>query len=121
MPAVNLLSNVAIKAALKAALGADKPKRISDGDGLYLEVRPGGSGWWRLRYFLDGKERMLSLGTYPEVPLVLARERRDEARQMVAAGQDPSEARKAEKAVRRQQLAEASPAPAASSSSPASG
>ena len=71
---------------------------IKDGDGLTLIARPDGAGWWRLRYWLSSRENRLSLGTYPEVPLKLARERRDEARRLVAAGTDPSEARKAEKA-----------------------
>ncbi|HOB95147.1 MAG TPA: integrase arm-type DNA-binding domain-containing protein [Aquabacterium sp.] len=106
MPAVNLLSDLGIKAALKAGKQADAPKRLLDGDGLHLEVRPGGSGWWRLRYRFAGKEGMLSLGTYPEVPLSLARERRDAARKLIAAGTDPSLARKEEKAARQQQQTE---------------
>lgn len=53
MPAVNKHSTLAIKAALKAGPGAGKAKRISGGDGLVLEVRPGGVGWWRLRYFFQ--------------------------------------------------------------------
>lgn len=106
MAGVNALTDLSIKAALRAGKTAEKPKRLSDGDGLHLEVRPGGGAWWRLRYRFDGKEQMLSLGTYPEVPLVLARERRDAARRMIAAGTDPSQARKAEKAARQQQQAE---------------
>ena len=106
MAGVNALTDLGIKAALRAGKTAEKPKRLSDGDGLHLEIRPGGGAWWRLRYRFDGKEQMLSLGTYPEVPLVLARERRDAARRMIAAGTDPSQARKAEKAARQQQQAE---------------
>ena len=98
MAATDILSDKAIKAALKAAVTAGKARKISDGGGLVLEARPTGAGWWRLRYWMDGREGMLSLGTYPEVPLKLARERRDEARALVAAGTDPSEARKAGKA-----------------------
>lgn len=54
--------------------------------GLGLEVQPTGSKWWRLRYRFDGKEKMLSLGVYPDVGLKEARERRDKARQDVAQG-----------------------------------
>ena len=98
MAAINTLSDKSIKAAIKAAAAAGKPRKLSDGGGLVLEARPNGVGWWRVRYWLGGKEGMLSLGTYPDVPLALARERRDGMRKMIAAGTDPSEARKAEKA-----------------------
>ena len=102
MAASDLLTDKAIRAALKAALKAasesGKARKISDGAGLVLDVRPTGAGWWRLRYWLDGKERMLSLGTYPDTSLAQARAKRDEARRQVAAGTDPSGARKADKA-----------------------
>ena len=98
MAATDILSDKAIKAAIKAAGIAGKARKISDGGGLVLDARPTGAGWWRMRYWIDGREGMLSLGTYPEVPLKLARERRDEARALVAAGTDPSDARKADKA-----------------------
>ena len=73
--------------------------RLKDERGLYLEVRPEGGKWWRLRYWLNSKEGRLSLGTYPDVSLKMARERRDEARRLIAQGIDPSDARKAQKAV----------------------
>jgi integrase len=72
----------------------EKPKRIFDGDGLYIELRPNGGKWWRFKYRFDGKEKSLSFGTYPDVPLALARARRTEARMLVAAGTDPSAVRK---------------------------
>lgn len=97
MAATDTLTVKAIEAALKAAQVAGKPKRVSDGSGLYFEARPSGAGWWRLRYWNGGKENMLSLGTYPDVRLKLARERRDEARSALAAGTDPSNKRKADK------------------------
>jgi integrase len=100
MAATETLSDKAIRAALKAATEAGKPRKISDGGGLVLEARPTGAGWWRFRYWIDKREGMLSLGTYPEVPLKLARERRDEARKLIAAGGDPSAERKTEKAAR---------------------
>ena len=92
------LSDKAIKAALKKANVAGEPSTINDGDGLSLIARPDGAGWWRLRYWLASRENRLSLGTYPEVSLSDARKRRDEARRLVAAGTDPSEQRKADKA-----------------------
>ena len=91
MAATDTLTDKAIKAAIKAAIKLEKPKRISDGGGLYFEARPTGAGWWRLRYWSGGKEGMLSLGTYPDVPMKLARERRDEKRKGHAAGTNPSE------------------------------
>lgn len=65
-----------------------------------LEVQPSGAKWWRLRYRFGGKEKMLSLGTHPEVSLKDARERRDDARKDIAAGIDPGAKRKAEKETR---------------------
>ena len=97
MAAINTLDDKTIKAALKKAKAAGKALKLSDGAGLVFEARPTGAGWWRLRYWSGGKEGMLSLGTYPDVPLKLARQRRDEARATVAAGADPSEKRKAGK------------------------
>lgn len=76
----------------------DKPYKMTDGAGLFLLVTPAGGKWWRFKYRFGGKEKLLSFGTYPEVSLADAREKRAEARKMVAAGIDPSEARKAKKA-----------------------
>ena len=100
MAATDILSDKAIKAAIKAAVVTGKAKRIGDGGGLYLEARPGGGGWWRLRYWRDSREGMLSLGTYPETRLREARIRRDDVRRLIAAGGDPSATRKIEKADR---------------------
>ena len=54
---------------IRTAKPADKPKRLFDGGGLYLEVSPKGGKWWRLKYRFGGKEKRLSLGVYPEVTL----------------------------------------------------
>lgn len=91
-------TNTLTDAAIRKAKPGDKPRKLSDGGGLYLELPPNGGKWWRLKYRIGGKEKRIGLGTYPEVPLADARKRRDEARAMVAAGTDPSEARKAGKA-----------------------
>lgn len=84
--------------AIKNAKPADKAKRMFDGGGLYLEVSPKGGKWWRLKYRFLGKEKRLSLGVYPDISLKVARDRRDEARKLLAEGVDPSENRKAQKA-----------------------
>lgn len=73
-----------------------KTIKLPDGQGMHLEVTPAGGKWWRLRYRF-GKEKMLSLGTYPAVSLKEARERRDDARRLIASGVDPSAHRKAVK------------------------
>lgn len=86
--------------ALKTAKPQEKPYRLSDSGGLYIEVAPSGGKWWRLKYRFEGKEKRLSLGTYTEVSLKDARERRDEARKLVAAGVDPSVHRQATKAAK---------------------
>jgi integrase len=84
--------------AVRNAKPSTKTVRLRDERGLYLEVSPKGGKWWRLRYTFQGKENMLSLGVYPDVSLKDARERRDEARKLIANGIDPSAARKEEKA-----------------------
>ena len=83
--------------AIKNFKPKDKPVRLADERGLYLLLNPNGSRWWRFDYRFDGKHKTLSFGVYPDVPLKLARERRDEARNLVALGSDPGAQRKAEK------------------------
>ena len=95
-----LLNDKAIRSALKRVAESGKPETLNDGGGLTLIVRPDGVGWWRLRYFQDTRENRLSLGTYPVISLAAARDRRDEARQLLVAGKDPSEERKQDKAAR---------------------
>jgi integrase len=75
----------------------DKPYLITDGNGLHLLINTNGSKLWRLRYRFGGKQNMLGLGTFPEVTLAEARQRRDEARRLLAKGIDPSAQRKADK------------------------
>lgn len=84
--------------AIKNAKPGLKPVKLFDGGGMYLEIAPSGGKWWRLKYRCDGKEKRLSLGTYPITGLKAAREKADQARALLAHGQDPSEARKADKA-----------------------
>jgi hypothetical protein len=99
----NTLSDKTIRAAIKAATESGKVQPLTDGAGLSLLVQPSGAGWWRLRYWLAGKENRISLGTYPAVTLAEARRKRDEARTQVATGTDPSEARKDAKASQQRQ------------------
>src|SRR5690606_27280429 len=80
-----------------------KPVKLTDGNGLYLEVKPSGSKLWRYRYRLDGKENLFAIGSYPGVSLSDARAERDAAREHVRAGRHPSHVRQTEKA---KQLAE---------------
>ena len=86
--------------AIKNAKPKEKAYRISDGKGLYLEITPNGSKRWRFRYFFDGKEKLISLGVYPEISLKEARERHLEARNKVANDIDPSAERQLKKASR---------------------
>lgn len=72
-----------------------KTERHFDGGGLYLEVSPKGGKWWRFKYRLAGKEKRLSLGTYPDTPLKAARDKADQARKLLAANVDPGAERKA--------------------------
>ena len=76
-----------------------------DERGLFLIVTPTGGKWWRFRFTFDGKEKLLSLGTYPDVSLKDARERRDANRKLLANGVNPSENRKMQKSVRADQAA----------------
>ncbi len=87
-----------VDTTVRNATPAEKPKKLFDSGGLYLEVSPTGGKWWRLKYRFGGKEKRLSLGVYPDVSLRDARERRDKARKLLANEVDPSEHRKAKKA-----------------------
>ena len=84
-------------AKVRNAKPGEKPIKLYDGRGLYLEVSPAGGKWWRFKYRFGGKEKRLSLGVYPDVKLGEARNRRDEARRLLASGIDPSVHRKAQK------------------------
>lgn len=85
---------------VKRTKPAEQPYRLADGKGLYLQVMPNGSRYWRMKYRFDGKEKVASFGVYLEVPLTKARERCLEARKLLAAGIDPSEQKKEDKRVR---------------------
>ncbi|MEA4636682.1 tyrosine-type recombinase/integrase [Klebsiella pneumoniae] len=78
----------------------EKAYQLADGAGLYPEVVPSGSRYWRMKYRFNGKEKRLAFGVYPAVSLAQARALRDEAKKKLAEGIDPSFAKKEEKLVR---------------------
>src|ERR1017187_4170470 len=71
-----------------------KPYKLADSGGLFLLVQSSGSKWWRYKYRFGGKEKLLALGSYPETTLAMARKRHLEARELVAVGEDPGEAKR---------------------------
>jgi integrase len=83
--------------AIKNARSRESQYKLFDGAGLFLLVAPAGGKWWRLKYRFGGKEKLLSLGTYPLVSLKEARERREEAKKLLANGIDPGLHRQAVK------------------------
>ena len=87
-----------------AAKPKEKAYKLADGAGLYLEVVPSGSRYWRMKYRFNGKEKRMAFGVYPAVSLAQARALRDEAKKKLAEGIDPSFAKKEEKLVRDVQL-----------------
>lgn len=96
--------SISSDAAIRSIRPGDERKRLSDGDGLYLLLfLKGGSHAWRFDYSYYGVRKTLSLGTYPDTGLKLARQKSDEARQLLAAGIDPSQHRKDKKAEYLQQ------------------
>ena len=86
--------------AIRNAKPSEKPVKMTDSGGLYLLLRPNGSRWWRLDYRYNGKRKTLSMGVYPDVGLKDARNKRDEARKLLASDVDPGENRKAIKAAK---------------------
>jgi integrase len=91
--AENLLSEKTVRAAKPDT----KAYKMGDGKGMYLLVQPSGTKCWRLKYQLDGKEKLLALGVFDDVGLALARDRRDEARKLIARGIDPVVAKRRER------------------------
>lgn len=87
--------------AIRNARPREKPYKLYDGAGLFLLVTPAGGRWWRLKFRLGGKEKLLSLGTYPTTGLKEARARREDARKLIAQGIDPGAQRQAVKAAAR--------------------
>lgn len=82
---------------IRSAKPGPKAYKLFDSGGLYLEVSTTGGKYWRWKYRFAGKEKRLALGVYPDIGLKAARGKRDSARQQLANGIDPGEARRAEK------------------------
>ncbi|WP_372832017.1 Arm DNA-binding domain-containing protein, partial [Pontibacterium sp.] len=82
---------------IKQAKAREKDFKLSDGRGLYLLITKTGSKYWRLKYRFAGKEKLLSIGVYPEVTLKKARKATTEARELLEQGIDPSQAKKSRK------------------------
>jgi len=96
------LSKVACDVALKEASRLGKAIKKPDGKGLYLHAQPNGSGYWRYKYRVDGKEKLLSFGIYPEISLAEAREAHAKAHKQVSQKADPMKLR--EQAIRNARL-----------------
>ncbi len=79
---------------IRNAKPKEKAYKLADGGGLFLWVQPSGGKWWRFKYRFGGKEKLLALGSYPDVTLADARERHSQARKVLAAGNDPNEVKK---------------------------
>ena len=92
--------------AIKNAKPRDKSYKLSEGGGLYLEVLPTGGKSWRMKYRFGGQEKRLTFGLWPDVSLKFARQRRDEARTLVAEGIDPGDKRRQERTDAEAQAAE---------------
>lgn len=89
---------------VKQAKPKEKPYKLGDAGGLYLLVNPNGSKYWRLKYRVAGKEKLLAIGVYPEITLAEARDHRDQARKLLRQGEDPSKVKKRAKAQKRIQV-----------------
>ena len=87
---------------VKKAKPTDKQQKLSDGRSMYLLVHPNGSKYWRMDYRFGGKQKTLALGVYPEITLAQARERREEARKLLANGGDPSAIKRSTKQAQQQ-------------------
>ena len=87
------LTDVAIRNAKPGA----KAIKLADGGGMFLLITPAGGKLWRLKYRVDGREKLLAIGAYPEIGLGEARRRREEARELIAFGKDPSREKQREK------------------------
>lgn len=88
---------------IKSSKPDTKAYKLADEKGMYLLIQPSGGKLWRLDYRFDGKRKTLALGGYPDVTLAEARDRRDQARKLLAGGSDPGAVKKAQKAGRKEQ------------------
>jgi integrase len=82
---------------IRNAKPQDKPYKLTDGGGLYLLIHPSGGKRWRWKYYIHGKEKLLAIGVYPDVTIAEARKKRDEARELLKDGLDPSQQKQIDK------------------------
>ncbi len=92
--------------AIRNAKPGEKAIKLADGGGMFLLVTPAGGKLWRLKYRVDGREKLLAIGAYPEIGLGEARRRREEARELIALGKDPSREKQRDKVRARVQAAD---------------
>jgi len=90
---------------VKKVKPADKHRKLFDGGGMYLMVHTNGSKYWRMDYRIGGKQKTLSIGVYPDVTLSEARNRREQARKLLANGGDPSAIKQAAKQEKQKNIA----------------
>lgn len=90
---INMLGDTRIRVTKPA----DRPFKLTDSGGLFVLINPNGSKLWRLAYRFGGKQKSLSIGSYPTVTLKEAREKREQAKRLLASGVDPSLQRRIEK------------------------
>ena len=92
--------------AIRGAKPGEKAIKLTDEKGMFLLITPAGGKLWRLKYRFDGREKLLAMGAYPEIGLGEARRRREEAREMIALGKDPSREKRRAKLRSRIQAAD---------------
>ena len=90
--------------AVKKARATEKPQKLADSGGMYLLIQTTGSKCWRMDYRFGGKQKTLSIGVYPDVTLSEARDRREQARKLLANGGDPSAIKQAAKQTKQKTL-----------------
>ena len=84
---------------IRKAKCIEKKRKLSDGGSMYLELHPNGGKYWRMNYQFRKKEKTLAIGVWPEVSLVEARKKRDEAKMLLKTGKDPSNEKKKNKII----------------------
>ena len=83
-------SNKLTEAAIKQTKAKEKSYKLPNGNGMYLEIMPTGSKYWRLKYRYDGKQKRLAFGVYPTITLSKARDKIKAAKEILAEGNDPA-------------------------------
>jgi len=90
-------TNQLTELSIKQAKPKEKQYKLTDGEGMYLRIYPNGSKYWQLQYWFDGKQKILSIGVWPEISLKEAREKRYEAKKKIKDGINPIEEKKQER------------------------